>query len=200
MANCSKPSLQLPSFGRSLVYAPPSVVSIPWKQLTTFELRGVDAAECLTVLRNAPCLRVLRYYFDSHSTELSPVIRSGLVSHSLEQAGRTIPFLALPMLEQLSLKEIAASDDAIIPLPLISSKALRSFAFGDRTPVVSLQWIRHMEHLTTLEICTSKCKDMREFILALNRVHEPQFLANLHCWTGLPTHLSRICWTPFTAG
>ncbi|KAJ7277372.1 hypothetical protein C8J57DRAFT_184867 [Mycena rebaudengoi] len=163
----------------SLVYFPPSVVSIPWEQLTAVKLRGIDVAECLALLRKAPCLQVLEFSREGDNNEPSPVMHSGLVSLSLEIARGIIPFLALPMLEQLSLKEIADPDDTIIPLPLISSKALRSFTFGDHTPIVSLQWIRHMERLTTLEICTSGWKDMRKFILALNRAHEPQFLANL---------------------
>ncbi|KAJ7277388.1 hypothetical protein C8J57DRAFT_1581856 [Mycena rebaudengoi] len=166
----------------SLEKVPPSVVSIPWEQLTAVELYNVSVEECLTVLRNAPCLHDFWYYYgEGGGNSMSHVVHSSLVYLKLADTGRIIPFLELPMLEQLFMSEITVTGlaDTVIPLPLISSKSLQSFTFGQATPTVSLQWIRHMQHLTTLELCTSGWNDMDKLFRALNRAREPHFLANL---------------------
>ncbi|KAJ7277290.1 hypothetical protein C8J57DRAFT_1504116 [Mycena rebaudengoi] len=82
---------------------------------------------------------------------------------------------------------IAHPGNTIIPIPLLSSKSLRSFIFGESTPMVSLLWIRHMEHLTTLELASPEWRHRDELFRALNRAHEPQFLANLQ-------HLALLKW------
>ncbi|KAJ7277378.1 hypothetical protein C8J57DRAFT_1465956 [Mycena rebaudengoi] len=169
----------------SLVNVQPSLISIPWEQLTTAEFHGVGVAECLTVLRNAPCLRIFNFAFsgtDDEEDNHVPVVHPGLLSLTLRQlgaAGYIIPFLALPMLGHLSMRVITDPGNTIIPLPLLSSKSLRSFTFGDSTPMVSLQWIHYMEHLTTLELGSPEWRHRDGLFHALNRAHEPQFLPNL---------------------
>jgi hypothetical protein len=75
------------------------------------------------------------------------------------------------------MEEIQDPGNTIIPLPLISS--LRSFTFNNSAPMVSLQWIRHMEHLTTLELGSLEWPQGYQLFRALNRTYEPQFLPKL---------------------
>ncbi|KAJ7277386.1 hypothetical protein C8J57DRAFT_1223137 [Mycena rebaudengoi] len=139
----------------SLAYVKPSAVMIPWVQLKSVDFCGIWVAECLTVFRNAPYLREFQHSHSNpghHNTEVAPVVHTALVSLNLGNVGGIIPFLPLPMLEQLSLNGISDSGHTVTPLALISSTFLRSFTFGDYTSMVSLQWIYHMEDLTKLEL------------------------------------------------
>ncbi|KAJ7277284.1 hypothetical protein C8J57DRAFT_1713704 [Mycena rebaudengoi] len=166
----------------SLQGLPPSLVSVPWEKLTTVDLCCIGIAESLTVLRDTPCLREFTFQYSDGDDEhnYTPVIHAGLVSLSLLQLGATayiIPFLVLPSLENLTMEEIQDPGNTIIPLPLISS--LRSFTFSNSAPMVSLQWIRHMEHLTTLELGSLEWPQGYQLFRALNRAYEPQFLPKL---------------------
>jgi hypothetical protein len=95
----------------------------------------------------------------------------------LRYAEELIPLLTLPALEKLDINGV---HDDIFPLRFISSPSLQTFTFGASTPAVSLRWIQHMEHLTTLELNSPEWPHKDELIRALNRAHQPQFLPKLH--------------------
>jgi hypothetical protein len=99
----------------------------------------------------------------------------------------------LPMLESLALHKITDPRNTIIPLLLISSKSLRSFTSGSSTPMVSVRWHRHMEHLTTLELGSPAWRHGAELIRALNRIYEPQFLPRLQEFVHIEWDSENIC-------
>jgi hypothetical protein len=85
------------------------------------------------------------------------------------------------MLENLTMAKIPQCYDDAITLPLISSTSLQTFIFGDETPMVSLQWIRRMVYITSLEIYPPRLPPftMITFVHALNRANEEEFLPHL---------------------
>ncbi|KAJ7277366.1 hypothetical protein C8J57DRAFT_1126728 [Mycena rebaudengoi] len=155
----------------------PSMLKIPWQQLTLVVAHDVELAEAMGILQKAPYLR--KFEFDGTYADGDPgprVLHSNLVFLSLHNAERLIPLLTLPAIEKIL---ISGAHNIVNPLPLISSNSLRSFTFGNTTPAVSLGWLQHMEHLTTLELDSPKWPHKDELLRALNRAHEPQFLPKL---------------------
>jgi hypothetical protein len=153
------------------------MLKIPWQQLTHVVAQDVELAEAMGILQKAPYLR--KFEFDGTYADGDPgprVLHSSLVFLSLRNAERLIPLLTLPAIEKIL---ISGAHNIVNPLPLISSNSLRSFTFGNATPAVSLGWLQHTEHLTTLELDSPKWPHKDELLRALNRAHEPQFLPKL---------------------
>ncbi|KAJ7277210.1 hypothetical protein C8J57DRAFT_1713663 [Mycena rebaudengoi] len=175
----------------SLCYVTPAALTLPWEQLTTFSAQNLGVEECLSVLRMAPCLREFHYYgeYETQTTPAPPFSHPGLIS--LYLSGRRtrgiIPFLTLPNLERLHLERLQLGYLAVlphhpIPLQFISSPSLHTFIFGHNTPV-TLQWLRVMEHLTSLELGDRLWAYKEDLFHALDRAHEPRFLPKLEVLT-----------------
>ncbi|KAJ7922930.1 hypothetical protein B0H13DRAFT_84852 [Mycena leptocephala] len=164
----------------SLFGIEPTQLTVPWEQLTKFVAENIGIEQCLRLLEKNPRLRELAYSASRQPCRppISPLTLSGLVSLELYNDGRIMPFLELPNLEKLSVSNVTHRVEPI-PFPLISSTSLRTFEFGKTTPTVTLEWVRHMEHLTTLELCSSTWDYMDDLFRALNRASEPQFLPKL---------------------
>jgi hypothetical protein len=155
-------------------------LTVPWEQLTKFVAEDIVIEQCLRLLEKSARLRELEYSASPQRcrTPISPLTLSGLVSLELYNDGRIMSFLELPNLEKLSMCNVTHRVEPI-PFPLISSMSLRTFKFGQTTPTVTLEWVRHMEHLTTLELYSSTWEYMDDLFLALNRANESQFLPKL---------------------
>ncbi|KAJ7206195.1 hypothetical protein C8J57DRAFT_357509 [Mycena rebaudengoi] len=114
-----------------------------------------------------------------------PRTKAGLVS--LKLIGRCsrgiIPFLALPNLQTLQLCGLSALPDDAVPLPLISSSSLHTFVLDRDTHMVTLPWLRIMEHLTSLELGYPFWAYKEDFFRALDRAHEPRFPPKLENFT-----------------
>ncbi|KAJ7277208.1 hypothetical protein C8J57DRAFT_1581494 [Mycena rebaudengoi] len=167
---------------------PPSALTVPWEQLTTFSARFVELEECLGVLRKAHCLSELSLWDveETQATSGPPFSHPGLISLKLSGRSRSrgiIRLLALPNLQRLQLRELSAFPDDTIPLQFISSSSLHTFAFGHNTPMVTLPWLRVMEHLTSLELGDPLWVHKEDLVRALDRAHEPRFLPKLEVFT-----------------
>ncbi|KAJ7277529.1 hypothetical protein C8J57DRAFT_1126849 [Mycena rebaudengoi] len=164
-----------------LIDVPPSLFTFPWSQLTKFVGIGIDVAGCLSVLRKSSSLRELEFRRGTlgDSTSESPLLQPSLLSLKLWRTPHIIHFLRLPVLNTLHICEVRELLDDTVVLPFLASMALRTFTFGDNTPMVSLRWLHCMQQLTTLELCTSSWAHKDELLLALNRANEPQFLPQL---------------------
>ncbi|KAJ7222953.1 hypothetical protein C8J57DRAFT_1536162 [Mycena rebaudengoi] len=167
----------------SLDTVPPAVLKIPWEQLTHVVASNIGVAVGMSVLRSAPYLRQFCLNGPSghlHITDTPnpgpPLLHSHLLLLELRYAEELIPLLTLPALEKF---DISGAFADIFPLRFISSPSLQTFTFGTSTPAVSLRWIQHMEHLTTLELNSPKWPHKDELIRTLNRAHQPQFLPKL---------------------
>ncbi|KAJ7277282.1 hypothetical protein C8J57DRAFT_1713702 [Mycena rebaudengoi] len=170
-----------------LAYVPPSALILPWEQLTTFSAEILSVEQCLSVVCKAPSLRELTYR-NLYGTETTPgpsVSYPGLVSLKLTgwRSRDIIPFLALPNLQRLELSALSALPDDAVPLPLISSSSLHTLVLGRDTHMVTLPWLRVMEHLTSLELGTPLWAYKEDFFRALDRAHEPRFLPKLENFT-----------------
>jgi hypothetical protein len=156
---------------------PPSALIVPWEQLITFSARSLTVEECLSVVRKGSCLREFRYWSvqGTQITSGPPVSHPGLISLKLSgwRSGGIIPFLALPNLQRLLLRGLSVLPDDVVPLPFIPSSSLHTFIFGDETPVVTLPWLRVMEHLTSLEFENPFWVYKDDFFHALSREHDP---------------------------
>ncbi|KAJ7233537.1 hypothetical protein C8J57DRAFT_1729415 [Mycena rebaudengoi] len=170
-----------------LGYVPPSALTVPWEQLTTFSASSVELEECLSVLRKAHCLTELSLWDaeETQATSGSSFSYPGLISLKLcGWCSRCIiPFLALPSLQRLELRGLSALPGDTIPLQSISSSSLHMFAFGHNTPMVTLRWLRVMEHLTSLELGDRLWAYKEDLVRALDRAHEPRFLPKLEVFT-----------------
>jgi hypothetical protein len=139
----------------------------------------------MTSLESAPCLRqfcLIGAYasFDiTDTSDFTPLFHSHLLLLKLRYAEKLIPLLMItpPTLEKL---DLGGDHDDLSPLPFIPSPFLQTFTFDASTPTVSLRWIQHMEHLTTLELSSPEWLQKHAFIRVLNRAHQPQFLPKLH--------------------
>jgi hypothetical protein len=166
---------------------PPSAFAVSWEQLTTLYVQSLDVEECLSVLRLAPSLREFRYYggAEAQTTPGPPFPHPGLISLDISRpsSGGIIPFLALPNLQRLELRGLSVLSDAAVPLPFISSSSLHTFILSDESPMVTLPWLRVMEHLTSLELGNPLWVYKEDLFHALDRAHEPRFLPKLENFT-----------------
>ncbi|KAJ7772355.1 hypothetical protein B0H16DRAFT_168561 [Mycena metata] len=176
----------------SLEQVLPSMVTMPWAQLTKMTLVLIPLSECLNALRWATSLRE----FERHSLpedddqiispQLSPVNHSCLISLIVLPRGDEdiLPLLTLPCLQSLELggrfcKYQEYLDDDVVPFLSRVSGTLRTFKVG-MSPTVPVQWLHPFTQLTTLELVRSTESPFKtDIIRALDRRTSPDLLPKL---------------------
>ncbi|KAJ7721893.1 hypothetical protein B0H16DRAFT_1896310, partial [Mycena metata] len=172
----------------------PSMVSMPWAQLTNMTLAGVPLSECLDALRWATSLHEFHRGGSAEEGEQSlseetPVIHSSLLSLAIfaHDEGDILPLLTLPCLQKLKLggrfsRYMAdPMDDDVVPFLSRISGTLRTFEVG-MSPTVPVQWLQPLTQLTTLELIRPLSLSppfKTDIIRALDRRTSPDFLPKL---------------------
>jgi hypothetical protein len=159
---------------------PPSSLILPWAQLETFITESIAPQEVLDVLRAAPSLRKLTTYH-SGTTSFSD---NTIVSHHRLTSFRFVAgnpgimrYLAFPALDDLYFASVSGLDDDILLFLLRSRGSLRTFTIWRGILLsLSIQWFRHMPHLTSLKLSGLEPQSLVDFVRALNRQNERNFL------------------------
>jgi hypothetical protein len=156
---------------------PPSSLILPWAQLEIFSTEGIAAQECLDILRAAPSLRKFesyRAFTDSFNDD--PIILHARLTccHLIGGNSGIMRYLAFPALKDLYFSSFPGlDDDILLPFLLRTRGSLRTFtiSYGGGL-VLSLQWFRHMPHLTSLDLGDLELQSRVDFVRALNRQNE----------------------------
>ncbi|KAJ7490267.1 hypothetical protein B0H11DRAFT_2400847 [Mycena galericulata] len=164
----------------------PSSLTLPWGLLNIFSANSISPQECLDVLRAAPELHTFDYYGsdgdDSFNDDEPVVLHTRLTSFRLCNGNQDIlRYLALPALENLDFGNVPGlRQDLFIPFLLRSRGSLRNFELSFTAPLVlSMQWFQHMMHLTSLDLPDLQSHSRTNFVWALNRQHDREFLPTL---------------------
>ncbi|KAJ7210921.1 hypothetical protein GGX14DRAFT_450451 [Mycena pura] len=172
----------------SLEYVRPSMVILPWEQLTKMTLSLLPLWECLNALRWATslqefCRQGAREEGDQSISEVSPVHNSSLISLAIssDAHGDILPLLTLPCLQRFesgccSAVNGTCLDADIIPFLSRVSGTLRAFKVGP-SPTVPVHWFHPLTQLATLELV--HLTSLPDFIHAFNRRALPDFLPKL---------------------
>ncbi|KAJ7929109.1 hypothetical protein B0H13DRAFT_2543219 [Mycena leptocephala] len=162
---------------------PPSSLILPWAQLETFSTEGIPAQECLDVLRAAPSLRKFEPYraFTDSFNDNPIILHARLTSfHLISGNPEIMRYLAFPALKDLCFSSFSGlDDDILLPFLLRTRGSLRTFtiSYGGRHLLsLSIQWFRHMPHLTSLDLGDLELQSRVDFVRALNRQNERSFL------------------------
>ncbi|KAF7349481.1 F-box domain-containing protein [Mycena sanguinolenta] len=171
----------------------PSMIIMPWGQLTKMTLSLLSLWECLMAMRWATSLLEFRRQGppeqgeESTPEEESPVHHSSLISLSIstsDEDDNILPLLTLPRLQRLELGgrfEVYQTDMDVAIVPFLSrvSSTLRTFTVG-MSPTVPIQWFHPLTQLTTLELVHSMGLPFKsDVIRALDRRASPDFLPKL---------------------
>ncbi|KAJ7772374.1 hypothetical protein B0H16DRAFT_1881024 [Mycena metata] len=174
----------------SLEQVLPSMVAMPWAQLTTMTLVLIPPSECLDALRWATSLREFRRHSPPEdqfiSLQPSPVNHPSLISLAISTDGDEdiLSLLTLPCLQSLELggrfsKYEEYLDEDVVPFLSRISGILRTFKVG-MSPTVPVQWLRPFTQLTTLELVRSMGMPFQTGIIrALDRRTSPDLLPKL---------------------
>ncbi|KAJ7244650.1 hypothetical protein B0H12DRAFT_805930 [Mycena haematopus] len=170
----------------SLNTLPPSVMIMPWAQLTKISLTLISLPECLDTLRWAPALcefhRQGTIAVES-AVEQSSVHHSSLLSLAIAMVGGDediLEFLTLPNLQKLELGgHVYAS---FLELDIFLSRiagTLHTFNVGIMR-TVPVRWFEPLMQLTTLELVRlTGLQFATDVIRALNRRTSPDLLPKL---------------------
>ncbi|KAJ7617266.1 hypothetical protein FB45DRAFT_1063764 [Roridomyces roridus] len=173
----------------------PSMVVIPWAQLTKLTLAIIPHQECLDILRLVPALRD---FARKHSAELAEGLSpdESMVTHPTitsltildpEWDGSILPCLILPQLESFKLGSRFTmyqtySDAYVFPFLSKIAGTLRTFTVG-LSPSVPLSWLDALSHLTTLELAHPMGLPFQSHVIrALDRRMYPEFLPKLRAF------------------
>jgi hypothetical protein len=170
----------------------PSMVIIPWAQLTKMTLSLLPLRECLNALRWATSLHEFRRQGspkegEQSTSEESSVHHSSLISLAISTSSEDediLPLLTLPRLERLELGgrfKIYQTYLNIDIVPFLSrvSGTLLTFNVG-MSPTVPVHWFHPLTQLTTLELIRSMGLPFKtDLIRALDRRTSPDFLPKL---------------------
>jgi hypothetical protein len=89
-------------------------------------------------------------------------------------------YLAFPALKDLCFSSFSGlDDDILLPFLLRTRGSLRTFTIshgGRHLLSLSIQWFRHMPHLTSLDLGDLELQSRVDFVRALNRQNERSFL------------------------
>ncbi|KAJ7772380.1 hypothetical protein B0H16DRAFT_1363924 [Mycena metata] len=170
----------------------PSMVIMPWAQLTKMSLVLIPLWECLDALRWATSLR--EFHRNSPPEEegqlvpeqRSPVNHSSLVSLTISADGDEdiLPLLTLACLQRFELggcfgKYLEYLDGDVVPFLSRVSATLRTLKVG-MSPTVPIQSLQPLTQLTTLELVRSVHLPFNtDIISALDRRSSPDFLPRL---------------------
>ncbi|KAJ7603465.1 hypothetical protein DFH06DRAFT_1350155 [Mycena polygramma] len=169
---------------RELILGPhtvPSMLMLPWGQLTTFTGDSFSVAECLFVLRASPRLTCTFLYLPPGAPGGRNLTHSSLEDFSISNSAADIlGYIELPALRDLHLTK----------LTLIDTHALRRLFAGCAPSVHRLHYaptylyrdsvfIDAMPHLTNLDLSSVSTQFTHAFVRSLNRLHEPTFLPGL---------------------
>lgn len=86
--------------------------------------------------------------------------------------------LALPALEELDLESLTVDEEILVPFLSRSRGSVRRFLFSGG-PLLSMQYFRHMPSLTTLGLHSQQAQSRVDFVRALNRQYNQDFLPML---------------------
>ncbi|KAJ7612678.1 hypothetical protein FB45DRAFT_302592 [Roridomyces roridus] len=173
----------------------PSMITLPWGQLTKLTLISIPIGECLHALRGATSLQEFEYggvpphqlQFISNLTPSSEPISHSTLENLIislpEEDQGILPFLTLPSLRQFSLGSrfggAAHSLDDVAVMLLRVSSTLRTFTVTPDTMIPVLAF-RPLTELITLELSWAEPgRFMRDIVRALNRSALPDFLPKL---------------------
>ncbi|KAJ7135821.1 hypothetical protein C8R44DRAFT_729373 [Mycena epipterygia] len=163
---------------------PPSLI-LPWELVENFRAISITPQECLDVLRAAPSLRKFEFYgsYNNSFIDQSIILHARLTSFRFCSGNQEIMrYLALPALEDLYFGNLLElEDDIFLPFLTRSRGSLRNFTFSCWSPglVLPMQWFRHMAHLTSLTLPHLQPQSRVNFVRALTREHEREFLPTL---------------------
>ncbi|KAJ7098689.1 hypothetical protein B0H15DRAFT_821867 [Mycena belliarum] len=176
----------------------PSLLSVPWHQLSKFTGEYYDLGHILEVLRLSPNLiETSLTPFGPDLDDLSPVNHSNLQSLTLYQNSdirglQVLRFLTLPALRTfqiLHFEEGASEEDAIAPFLSRSSAALQKVVIGTSLPAsFSVEVFYQTSTLVDLEIWAPRASFLVDFFRVLENL-DPDFLPRLrhlvflHCIT-----------------
>ncbi|KAJ7617201.1 hypothetical protein FB45DRAFT_1063716 [Roridomyces roridus] len=174
----------------------PSMLVIPWAQLTKLTLGSIPHQKCLDVLRLVPALRD---FGRKHSDELAqedlpsdeslvthPTITSLTIQHP-ELDGNILPCLTLPQLERFELGSRLNvyqpfSNDYVVPFLNKIAGTLRTFTVG-MSPSVPINWLNPLDQLTTLELAHPEDLPFQSHVIrALDRRTSPDLLPKLRAF------------------
>ncbi|KAJ7315375.1 hypothetical protein DFH08DRAFT_1086903 [Mycena albidolilacea] len=170
----------------------PSMVIMPWAQLTKMTLSLLPLWECLNALRWATSLHEFHRQGppeegQQSTSEESSVHHSSLISLAISTSDwdqDILPLLTLPRLQRLELGgrfrvHQTYMDIDIVPFLSRVSGTLRTFSVG-MSPTVPVQWFHPLTQLTTLELVRSMGLPFQtDLIRALDRRTFPDFLPKL---------------------
>ncbi|KAJ7208716.1 hypothetical protein C8J57DRAFT_1540563 [Mycena rebaudengoi] len=193
---------------------PPSILSLPWSQITKFTAYSLSIQECLGVLRLATTLREFhRSYSPLQQPSISPTdslecSHATLLNLTIDnQDGDEInggvidimPYLILPSLKELEIRDdhdistLPALNDIVVPFLQKTSVTLTKLtvAIESRVPT---RWLNIFPRLTTLELC-SPGLPMSNVLRALDRSKYPQVLPALETLVyseSIPHHIDQL--------
>ncbi|KAJ7037159.1 hypothetical protein C8F04DRAFT_1257386 [Mycena alexandri] len=174
----------------------PSMVIMPWAQLTNMSLTSVSLGECLNALRWATSLHEFRRHSppdegkESTSEDTpTPVNHSLLTSLAISTDGDAdiLPLLTLSRLQTLELGDRwrgyqRSLDIDIVPFLSRVSSTVCTLKVG-MSPSVPLQWLHPLTQLTALELVRSvHLPSKTDIIRALDRRTSPDFLPRLQAF------------------
>ncbi|KAJ7462567.1 hypothetical protein FB451DRAFT_1267000 [Mycena latifolia] len=176
----------------------PSMVIMPWAQLTKMTLSLLPLWECLNALRWATSLHEFRRQGspeegEQSTSEESSVHHSSLISLAISTSDKDediLPLLTLPRLQRLELGGRFGVyqtylDIDVVPFLSHISSTLRTFNVG-MSPTVPVQWFHPLTQLTTLELVRSMGLPFKtDLIRALDRRTSPDFLPKLQSFVFL---------------
>ncbi|KAJ7175164.1 hypothetical protein C8R43DRAFT_1201819 [Mycena crocata] len=163
----------------------PASLILPWHQLESFRAVSVTPQECLDVLRMASSLRKFEYYgsysdvpfFWNHEPVITYPRMMSL--HLYNQHQELLQYLSLPALEDLHLGSLSVDEIILLSFLSRSRESLRHFTSSGTEPILSTQCFRTMPRLTTLDLYFLQAQPRIDFVRALNRQYEDDFLPTL---------------------
>ncbi|KAF7349480.1 F-box domain-containing protein [Mycena sanguinolenta] len=170
----------------------PSMMRMPWAQLTKMTLSLVSLGECLNALRWAISLHEFHRQGppeqgEESTLDVSSVHHSSLISldiSTFDEDQDILLFLTLPRLQRLELGGRFGIyrrylDTVVVPFLSRVSGTLCTFTVG-MSPTVPIQWFHSLTQLTTLELVRSMGLPFKtDVIRALDRRTSPNFLPKL---------------------
>jgi hypothetical protein len=162
----------------------PASLILPWQQLESFSATSVTPQECLDVFRMSPSLRKFEFH-GSHGADPAIVNDETIIVHArltsfwlCNRDQEIMQHLALPALEELGLESLTVDEEILVPFLSRSRGSVRRFLFSGG-PLLSMQYFRHMPSLTTLGLHSQQAQSRVDFVRALNRQYNQDFLPML---------------------